>query len=70
MIKIISASAIATLLLGAWTLAPRSTAGIKTDRLDIAERAPGCSHDAWYNYESACGYGVQWPSRGVEEGSN
>ena len=31
------------------------------NRLDVGERIPNCWHTAWRNYDSACGYGVQWP---------
>ena len=30
------------------------------NRLDVGERTSDCSHTAWGNYDSACGYGVQW----------
>jgi hypothetical protein len=36
-------------------------AGMNADHLDVGERPLNCSHTAWRNYESACGYGVQWP---------
>ena len=37
-----------------------SIAGRNAIRLDVGERIPNCSHTAWRNYDSACGYGVQW----------
>jgi len=36
-------------------------AGRNANRLDVGERITNCSHTAWRNYDSACGYGVQWP---------
>jgi hypothetical protein len=36
-------------------------AGRNANRLDVGERIPNCWHTAWRNYDSACGYGVQWP---------
>ena len=45
-------------------------AGRNANRLDVGERIPNCSHTDWRNYDSACGYGVQWrvgPARKTSE---
>ena len=47
-----------------------SIAGRNAIRLDVGERIPNCSHTDWRNYDSACGYGVQWrvgPARKTSE---
>src|SRR5215471_212131 len=66
MIRIVGACAAVFLVNCTWTLAPEANAPVpssaplaamKSDRLDIDERAPVCSQYAWPYYDSACLYG-------------
>lgn len=66
MVGIVGTSAAVLLVFGALILSPgvnapvpseAPPAAMKSDRLDIDQRSPVCSQQAWPYYDSACLYG-------------